>query len=69
MERMNREQALDFQRGEQWSQLCLEIDTQIAAATEKLLVCVPEQCVGLQEKIKALMFCKNLPQIIADREE
>ena len=69
MTRMTREQALDYKHSESWKLICLELQDLIAVNSSKLLVCAPEDLVKLQETIKALQFCMNLPDIIAEREE
>jgi hypothetical protein len=67
--RMTREQAIDFQQNENWRLLCAEIQVMINVEKDRLLACSFEDFARIQEKVKALVFCMNLPQIIADREE
>lgn len=65
---MTREQAIDLQNNPNWVILRNEVDKMIGAETEKLLSCKTEDCIRLQERVRALRFCTRLPQFIADRE-
>jgi len=69
MTRMTRDQALDLKNSESWKLICLELQDLIDGNSSKLLLCEPGDLIKLQETIKALKFCMNLPDIIAEREE
>ena len=66
---MTRDEAVKFQHDHNWKNICKEVQRMIVSETEKLIYCPVENCSEIQEKIKALQFLKNLPAIIAEREE
>lgn len=67
---MNREEALQLDQNPNWRLLVKEMDTLITVESEKLLFCKDSnECMRLQERIKAMRFCTKFPMILAEREE
>ena len=66
---ITREQALDLDRNPNWKLMVSELDQLISMESEKLLHAPADECIRLQERIKALRLCTRFPQLLADREE
>lgn len=67
---MTREEALALSNNGDWKKLQGEITAQIEASKEEMVSKTDtEDIFRLQERIKALRFCFNLPMNVAEREE
>jgi len=66
---MTRDEAITLDQNELWRKLVKEIDKMIYMESERLLHCDVDECVKLQERVKALRFATRLPMLVAEREE